>query len=434
MQVQQTRSFLDGLLATPATSGAGWLKTLRAEALERANVLSVPSTRDEDWRFTDLTPLYRTALRSPDGNDSAVESHALSAFVVPEAVATLVFIDGHFQPTLSRLGRLEGIGVGTLSQGMPSGDLDPAAWVARAAPVANDLFVAVNTARLQEAAVIHAARDAAASGPVHCLFVSTQREVATHPRLLVVAETGSDLLVVEDHVTLHEDSYCVNAVGEVYVGANARVRHVRLQRDSRAAFHIATTAVHVARDGCYAANALAMGARISRHNLHVRQDGPGTRFEIDGLAMIGGRQLADTHSFVDHAHPDGASRQQHKCVVSGGAHAVFNGRILVREGAQRTDSAQESRNLLLSPRAQVDTKPQLEIFADDVKCAHGATVGQLEAEEVFYLRSRGLPESVARGLLTYGFAADLVDRIPVRSIVAGLRQAIVNHTGGPTLG
>lgn len=434
MQVQPTRSFLDGLLATPATSGAGWLKTLRAEALERANVLSVPSTRDEDWRFTDLTPLYRTALRSPDGSSPAVQSDALSAFAVPEAVATLVFIDGHFQPTLSRLGRLEGIGVGTLSQGMPSGDFDPAAWVARAAPVADDLFVAVNTARLQEAAVIHAARDAAVPGPVHCLFVSTRSEVATHPRLLVVAETGTDLLVVEDHVALHGDSYCVNAVGEVYVGANARVRHVRLQRDSRAAFHIATTAVHVARDGCYASNALAMGARISRHNLHVRQDGPGTRFEIDGLAMIGGRQLADTHSFVDHAHPDGASRQQHKCVVSGGAHAVFNGRILVREGAQRTDSAQESRNLLLSPRAQVDTKPQLEIFADDVKCAHGATVGQLEAEEVFYLRSRGLPESVARGLLTYGFAADLVDRIPVRSIVAGLRQAIVNHTGGPALG
>jgi Fe-S cluster assembly protein SufD len=137
---------------------------------------------------------------------------------------------------------------------------------------------------------------------------------------------------------------------------------------------------------------------------------------------------------VDHAQPDGVSRQQHKCVVSGGAHAVFNGRILVREGAQRTNSAQESRNLLLSPRAQVDTKPQLEIFADDVKCAHGATVGQLEAEEVFYLRSRGLSEPVARGLLTYGFAADIVDRIPVRSIVAGLRQVIVNHTGGPALG
>jgi Fe-S cluster assembly protein SufD len=434
MQVQQTRSFLEGLLATPATQGAGWLKTLRAEALERANVLSVPSTRDEDWRFTDLTPLYRTALGSPDGAAPVVQADALSPFAVPEAVATLVFVDGQFQPDLSDLGGQDGLRVGTLAHGAGTGDFDPAAWVARAAPVADDLFVAVNTARLQDAAVIHTARNAVATGPVHCLFVSSSREVATHPRLLVVAETGSDLLLVEDHVALHDDSYCVNAVGEVYVGANARVRHVRLQRESRSAFHIATTAVHVARDGQYASNALAMGARISRHNLHVRQDGPGTRFEVDGLAMIGGRQLADTHSFVDHAQPDGSSRQQHKCVVSGGAHAVFNGRILVREGAQRTDSAQESRNLLLSPRAQVDTKPQLEIFADDVKCAHGATVGQLEAEEVFYLRSRGLSESVARGLLTYGFAADIVDRIPVRSIVAGLRQVIVNHTGGPVLG
>jgi Fe-S cluster assembly protein SufD len=176
-----------------------------------------------------------------------------------------------------------------------------------------------------------------------------------------------------------------------------------------------------------------MGARLSRHNANVRQDGEGTHFEMDGLALLGTRQLADTHSFIDHARAHGTSRQMHKCVVADGAHAVFNGRILVREGAQQTNSAQESRNLLLSDKARVDTKPQLEIFADDVKCAHGATVGQLEAEEVFYLRSRGLAEPEARNLLTYAFAADMVVRIPVPSVVRALQARIIERTGGPEI-
>jgi Fe-S cluster assembly protein SufD len=175
--------------------------------------------------------------------------------------------------------------------------------------------------------------------------------------------------------------------------------------------------------------AVAFGARISRLDLHLTQAGPGARCELDGLALLAGRQLADTHSFIDHAAADGSSRQEHRCIVDGGAHAVFNGRILVREGAQRTNSAQQSRNLLLSDKARVDAKPQLEIFADDVKCAHGATVGQLEAEEVFYLRSRGLSESAARAMLTYAFAAGLVNRIALPSVVARLRGTLTARTG-----
>jgi Fe-S cluster assembly protein SufD len=186
--------------------------------------------------------------------------------------------------------------------------------------------------------------------------------------------------------------------------------------------------VRVERDAAYASVSVALGARISRHNLNVVQAGEGVTVNLDGLALIHERQLADTHSFIDHAQPHGTSRQLHKCIVGGQAHAVFNGRILVRAGAQLTNSAQQSRNLLLSRRAHVDTKPQLEIFADDVKCAHGATIGQLEADEMFYLRTRGLSESAARNLLTYGFAAEIVDHIPIASVAASLRRAVMEQT------
>jgi Fe-S cluster assembly protein SufD len=206
------------------------------------------------------------------------------------------------------------------------------------------------------------------------------------------------------------------------------VRHIRVQRESVDAFHFATCAVRLERDARYLASSVALGARISRLNLTVTQAGEGAESEIDGLALIGGRQLADTHSLLDHTLPHGRSRQLHKCIVDGAARAVFNGKIFVRAGAQRTDSTQESRNLLLSERAQVDTKPQLEIFADDVKCAHGATVGQLEPEQVFYLKSRGLDEAIARDLLTFAFAAELVHRIPIPSLVRRLEQSIVRQT------
>ncbi|MBI1395264.1 MAG: Fe-S cluster assembly protein SufD [Betaproteobacteria bacterium] len=431
MEEQLSRAFLDSLLSGRPGSGnePGGLKALRARALERANALSVPTTRHEDWRFTDLSPLYRLSLNAP-GTSVPLTVADITQHLVPGVAARCVFVDGHYRDDLSE----NGLGtefVTVVRTGGEDRKVEPDVLdeIGRIATFDEDPFVAVNTAWLSEVLVIHLPRGACLTGPVHCLFVNTQADVVTHPRVLLVAESGSDVTLLEDFVTVHDRAYCVNAVSEIAVGANARVRHIRLQRESRSAFHVATGAVAVARDGRYESNAIATGARISRHNLHVRQDGEGAHFSLDGLAMIAGRQLADTHSFVDHALAHGTSRQLHKCVVSGGAHGVFNGRILVRPGAQLTDSSQESRNLLLSGKAQIDTKPQLEIFADDVKCAHGAAVGQLEPEEVFYLRSRGLPESLARSVLTYAFAADVVDRIPVPSVVDHLRAMILERTG-----
>jgi Fe-S cluster assembly protein SufD len=302
------------------------------------------------------------------------------------------------------------------------------AHLAQHASARDDPFRAINTAHIADGTLVFVRSDIVAESPVQIIFAGTQPDVATHPRCLIVAERGSAVTVLEDYVGLHGATACVNAVTEVAVGANARVRHVRRQRESRAAFHIASCAVALDRDAVYESVSVTLGARLSRYNLHVRQTGEGARCRLDGLALIADRQLADTHSFIDHAAPHGTSRQLHKCVAGGHAHAVFNGRILVRQGAQLTDSAQVSRNLLLGARSHVDTKPQLEIFADDVKCSHGATVGQLEAEELFYLRSRGLSETAARALLTYGFAAEIVDRIAVSSVVTALRRTVLEQT------
>jgi Fe-S cluster assembly protein SufD len=429
-----TTPYLESLLQGHGgvlAAGRGWLDALRAEALEQANSLSVPTTRDEEWRYTDLTPLYKTRFERARAG-STLGAGELERFTVPEAGARLTFIDGHFAPALSAPLRQADVTVEPLARAMLDGDLPVREHLGRHVPLGGDPFPAVNTAWLHDGAVVHIRAGRAVGAPIHLVFVSTQPHAASYPRVLVMAERNSDCTVIEDFVAVHEGACLTNAVTEIAVGDNARVQHARLQRESLAAFHIATAGVRLARDARYTGTSIALGARLSRYNLNIVQAGEGAECRVDGLALIAGRQLADTHSFIDHARPGGNSRQVHKCIVDGAAHAVFNGKILVRPGAQLTDSSQQSRNLLLSERAHVDTKPQLEIFADDVKCAHGAAVGQLEADQIFYLRSRGLSERAARELLTFAFAAEIVERIPVASVVQRLEQAVIGATQART--
>lgn len=422
-------AFLDALLAPRSEAPAApenWLKARRSGALEIATALPAPTVRDEDWRFTDLSPLYRLKLQPAAGG--RIDASALEFVALPEAVARLVFVDGRHAPELSNTGSQEGLVVATLEQALQSHGRLLEKYLAAVARTDSDLFTAINTAFLQDAAVVIAGGGAPVHKPVHLLHVSTGRESAAHSRALIVAQDQAACTVVEEFVAIGGVGYFTNCVTEIAVGQNAEVRHVKVQREADTAFHMASTAVRLDRNARYRNWSVALGARISRHNLNVRQAGEAIDCEVDGLTLISGRQLADTHSTIDHAFAEGRSRQLHKTVVGGSGHAVFSGKILVRPGAQQTDSAQQSRNILLTSRAHVDTKPQLEIFADDVKCAHGATVGQIDAEEVFYLKSRGLTESTARSLLTYAFAAEVVERIPVRSLVRALERTILEQT------
>jgi Fe-S cluster assembly protein SufD len=354
---------------------------------------------------------------------------AISAFVAPEATARLVFVDGVFAPELSAsTGLPYGVVVTNLTAVLATHAAVIEPHLARYAEFEREVFTALNTSCLRDGAFIWVAKNQKCPTPVQLIYVSTQKETAAYPRCLVVAESRSECTLIEDYVALGDSAYFNDAVTEVVVGETARVRHVRVQREAPGAFHIATCAVAVAKDARYESHSVTLGARLSRLNLHVLQQGEGAEVRMDGLALISGRQLADTHTLMDHARPAGRCQQSHKCIIGGAAHAVFNGRIVVRPGAQLTDSAQSSRNLLLSDKAHVDTKPQLEIFADDVKCAHGATVGQLDADQLFYLRSRGLSDARARNLLTYAFAAELIDRIPVPSLVESLEETVLAQT------
>ncbi|MDP3191112.1 Fe-S cluster assembly protein SufD [Rhodoferax sp.] len=406
-----------------------WLKALRDRALERVGVLTLPSTHDEAWRFTPLAAFARQAfhpLRTP----SRLQPDDIAHLTLPEATTRLVFVDGLYAPQLSSTCPETGLVLGTLDAMLATQAASVQAHLGRHAVMQDALFAALNTAFLQDAAVLIVPRDTALAAPVHLLFISTQPEVASHPRLLLVAGAGSTATVIEDYVALHEGAYFTNAVTEMTVGANAALEHVRLQRESKQGFHMASCAVSLGASSRYHSVSVALGGQTSRLDLRVVQTAEGAKCTLDGLALISGEQLADTHSFIDHAKPHGVSRQLHKCIVGGAAHAVFNGQVMVRPGAQQTDSAQSSRNLLLSSRAVVDTQPQLEIFADDVKCTHGATVGQLDSEEVFYLQSRGLSETVARNLLTYAFGADIINHIPVASLRQQLEQTVLEQTTG----
>ena len=419
-------SLLHGLDVVPEAR-AGWLKRLRAQAVERANALTVPTMRDEDWRFTDLSSLYKTPYR-PSAQPGEVSAAEFSRFEIPEAATRLTFVDGHYSAALSHITPADGVLVANLPEALAAHGRLIEPRLGTLAGTAQDAFTAVNTAFLDDGALIRVGRDRNGIAPIHLLFIATRKDGAAYPRVLVIADQGAQCTLIEDFVGMADGGYFTDAVTEISVGENAQVAHVKLQREAQAAFHIARTSVQVARDGRYSNWSVALGARISRHNLQVMQAGEGTEFSIHGLALIGGRQLADTSSLIDHAHAHGRSRQLHKTVVGGGAHAVFNGKIFVHRNAQQTDSAQQSRNLLLSDKAHVDTKPQLEIFADDVKCAHGATVGQIEADELFYLKSRGLSDATARNLLTYAFAAEIIERIPVKSLVERLEEHVLEQT------
>jgi len=431
VNVTATHPYVAALLAGSAAlpkSPAAWLDSRRAAALERANALSVPTTRDEEWRFTDLTPLTKLQVQ-PVAAAIKVSAADIATHVVPEAAMRLVFVDGVPAPELAQQGALPaGVTVIAMSDALKSHAALVEPHLAKLAGVGQELFTALNTAFLQHGVFIHLSKDAQLKAPIHLLFVAAGNGVAAYPRCLIVAESGAEACVIEDYVALGDEAYLTNAVTEIAVAPNASLRHIKLQRESQKAFHISNCAVTLAKDARFQSHAVTLGARLSRNNLNISQQGEGINVEIDGLALIGGRQTADTHTLVDHAKAHGICRQTHKTIVGGAGHAVFNGKVFVREGAQLTDSSQQSRNLLLSDKARVDTKPQLEIFADDVKCAHGAAVGQLDAEHLFYLKSRGLPEAQARNLLTYAFGAEIIDHIPVPSLVAALEKLVMART------
>ncbi|MDO8263681.1 MAG: Fe-S cluster assembly protein SufD [Gallionella sp.] len=417
------------LLLGKAVKSEGWLEAIRVEALEHATSLNFPSERHDDWRFTDLSPLFQHGFQ-PVVSFAGLTLVEIEKFLIPGSVR-LVFVDGCFDAGLSDVAQV-GAGVTVKSMVECFGDPQVEAHFARHASFRQDAFAALNTRFFDDGAFVHVTNEAVA--PIHILHVATSRETpsAIYPRCLVVMESNSRATVVEDYVgqdggDQHDGINFSNAVTEVVLKDHAQLQHVRVQREEINAFHIGHCSVESGTGSVYAATSLAFGARVSRHVLHVTQQGEGAEIRLNGLALVAGRQLADTHTRIDHAVPKGKSVQLHKCIADGAAHAVFSGKVIVHRGAAGTDSVQSSRNLLLSGKARIDTQPQLEIFNDDVSCKHGATVGQIDADALFFLKSRGLTEERARNLLTHAFAAEIIDKIPVPFLVKSLSRTILEE-------
>ena len=424
-QKQGTREqCFEQLLHGKAVKSEGWLEAIRVEALETARALNFPSDRHDDWRFTDLSSLFQHAFQ-PVGSYAKLALGEIEKFLIPGSTR-LVFVDGCYDAGLSDLtGASTGVTVASLVERI--GDREVEAHFARQASFKQDVFAALNTRFFEDGAFVHVSGEAAA--PIHILHVATKRETpsAIYPRCLVVMEPNSRATVVEDYAGLVDGANFSDAVTEVVLKSDAQLQHVRVQREEKNAFHIGHCTARLDRGCVYAATLLAFGARVSRHALHVVQLGESVEIRLNGLALIDGRQIADTHTRIDHAAPKGKSTQLHKCIADGVAHAVFSGKVIVHPGATGTDSAQSSRNLLLSGKARIDTQPQLEIFNDDVSCKHGATVGQIDAEALFFLKSRGFSEERARNLLTNAFADEIIARIPVPPLVESLRTEILGR-------
>ncbi|EKV01111.1 Iron-regulated ABC transporter permease protein SufD [Leptolyngbya sp. PCC 7375] len=419
--VTQRDRYLGELLEQAALSAKQsplGLDALRAAARALVQERTFPSNRDEDWRFTDLSSMLEMSFQAPGALKDAVIAEAKQqlANISLGDTARLVFVNGIFADSLSNIS--DGTSVLSQAEATP----DALAQIQGS----NEVFTALNTAGFTDAAVLHIKKNTAIEQPIQIVYLTIGHGLFVQPRCLVVAEAGSAVTLVEE---FHgSGASFTNSVSEVWVHDNAEVTHLRLQQESSEAVHIGKTAVSQARDSRYRNTAFIFGAGISRHNLEVYQTGPQTETKLTGLTAVRGRQLADTHSLIALNHPHGTANQLQKNIMDDRSHGVFNGRVYVPHQAQLTNASQLNRNLLLSSKARVDTKPELDIVADNVKCAHGATVSQLAPDEMFYLQSRGINRDQAQRLLVYAFAMEIIEPITVAPLRERMNQYIQQWT------
>ena len=419
--------------------GPSWVPRLRRAAIARFAELGFPTPRNEDWHFTSVAPIAEAEFHPLGAASGEVRSADLAPFVFGRVDwPTIVFVNGRHAPNLSTMATLPaGIRVMNLAQAWREAPDLLEQHLSKIATFDDQSFTALNTAFMYDGAVVHIAKDVQADAPIHLLHVvdPIAARAVMHPRHLIVVDRHASARVIESYVSLGDARYFSNAVTEVALGEGAHLAHYKIQRESRRAFHVGTIQVHQPRDSKYSSFSFATGAALSRTNIYTTLDGDGAEVSLNGLYMVDGEQHVDHQTRIEHAQPNCASHEVYKGILDGASHGVFNGKVFVHPIAQKTDGKQENNNLLLSDKARIDTKPQLEIFADDVKCTHGATVGKLDMMSLFYMKSRGLPHEVARKLLIYAFAADVLERLEVKEVRDALEELTLRRfslvEGGP---
>jgi Fe-S cluster assembly protein SufD len=423
-------SFLAAHEALARKNGAPqWLAERRRLAWDRFARLGFPTTRDEEWRFTSVAPIARTAFGIGDDRadlerDSAVRRQV--EWLRFGARCALVFVNGRYSAELSCPWPDDAVSLRPLSEVLRDGAERVEAHLGRVTDDASTPFASLNTAVVEDGACVFVAAGRVVDAPISLVFLSAGSEgapPATQPRVLIVCGRGSQATLVEAYGGLPGTTYLSNGVTEVILEEGAILEHVRVQRESEGAYHLSTVAVRQGRDSRYRSIALDLGALLARTDVGVLLDGEGGECELDGLFIIDGERHGDTHTRIDHARPHTTSREVYRGILDDKARGVFHGLVLVRPDAQKTDAFQLNKNLVLSKSALVDSTPQLRIYADDVRCKHASTTGQIDPLTLFYLRSRGIGEREARSLLTYAFAGDIVSRVvvgPVRVAIQSL--------------
>jgi len=419
-----TQRYLDQHAKFIAANGApDWVTKARRAGIEKFAAQGFPTTKNEDWHFTSPSPIAEREFIFDAGHSGRVKNADLESFMLGDNWLTLVFVNGRFAVELSCLDGLpRGVQLLSLADAWKSApDL-----AKRVGTVLTDqpTFTALNSAFMPDGAVLHVAKDVEVETPIHLVFV-VDSGAATHvvyPRNLIVAERGAKVTVVESYIGLTDSAYFTNAVTEVVVGDGATVTHTKIQREGKQAYHVGTTEATQGRDSHFVSFSFAIGGALTRTNIYTKLDGAGCGATLNGLYMLDGEQHCDHQTKIEHVAPNCFSREVYKGVLDEKSHGVFNGKVYVHPEAQKTDGKQTNNSLLLSKEAQVDTKPQLEIFADDVKCTHGATVGKLDEMALFYMKSRGVDAETAKRLLIYAFAADVIETIERADVKEHLEQ------------
>ncbi len=405
-----------------------WLQSLREDAFARFCQAGFPTTKDEDWRFTNVSAIAQTSFSAAPDCRHQLEQRDLEPYFIPGAACRLVFINGRFAPQFSDTSALPGnVKAGGLLEVITSvaDGLEP--HLGRYVNIQRDSFCALNNALFEDGAYVHIPRRVVLEAPIYCLFVSVPGgdPAMVHPHNLIIAGAESQASVVEDYVSLGNGKTFSNVVTEVVAGDDAVFSHYMIEREDLESYNVSTLRIQQGRAANVTSHSVLLGGALVRNNVHPVLAGEGAECLINGLFLGKDRQHVDNYMLVEHALPHGSSRQFYNGILDGQAHGVFHGRIIVHKDAQKTDAKQTNRNLLLSDDAQIDTKPQLEIYADDVKCTHGATIGQIEENALFYMRSRGIDEASARRLLLFAFASECLERMkqaPVREYLKRVVQ------------
>jgi len=441
---ERLRNYLDAYhtLGANASRQPAWLRGLRERGFARFCEVGFPTTKNEDWRFTNVNAIAQTPfqLAREARRSDATYSDTLDACRIPGAACQLVFLNGRFASELSDLGNLpQGVRVGSLAQSIAQDGTSLEPHLGRYLNIERDAFSALNTAFIEDGAYVYLPRGTVLEAPICFLFISLPGKdpEMTNPRNLIVAENATEASIVEDYVSLGSGVSFSNVVTELVAGEDAVISHYMIEREDRQVFNVSTLRSQQARSSNVSSHSVLLGGGLVRNNIHPVLAGEGGECLINGLFIGNGHQHMDNYMLVEHASPHCGSRQFYNGILDGHSHGVFHGRIIVHKDAQKTDAKQTNRNLLLSDDAQIDTKPQLEIYADDVKCTHGATIGQVEENALFYMRSRGIEETEARSLLLLAFANECLDRMkcaPVRDYLRDLVQGWLPGTPASTNG